>query len=62
MRRRRDLRPRTARDVERDLQRCDAELMNAPRPSRQFRSLVLRRQALALELALTTGALSMGSL
>lgn len=53
---------RTARIIETELRACRARLMQLSPHSREYRALILRRRALGLELALTTGALALGSL
>lgn len=53
---------RTANVVNRELRECTRAMMYTAAYSRAYRSLALRHKALALELALTTGALSLGAL
>jgi hypothetical protein len=51
---------RTAEIIQRELAQCRQQMMRADRYSRTYRALELRHKALALELALTTGTLSLG--
>lgn len=53
---------RDARTVERELRETRERLLRYTPGSRMHRMLDVRRQALALELGLTVGALSLGAL